>query len=288
MLLQRLAAYQRAIFACQGNTMNDQVIEDLLRPNHSTGPRTEEGKRVCRFNAVRHGLTGQLIVFTPQEHQAYDKHCKMILGFLLPIGDFERDSAQSIADDRWRLKRARSIEASMFALGMAEQNAADTGHPDVDDALAQARTWRRDAHNLHLLTIYEQRIQRAMDKNTAHFKTLQAERKEAAQEAMREAKLLLQLAQAEGKPSRPEPYFRVMAETRESVFSAAEIDREMRRDRLLQDARNYNNSGRLPEKDTTKQSLAASPRSIAPISGPQPPIANPQRPIINPPRRPSE
>ena len=108
--------------------MTDTQPAAAARPNH------------CSLNAFRRVLTGQLIVFAPGEQQAYEKHCKMILDHLTPIGDFERDTAQSIADDRWRLKRARSIEASLFALGMAEHNAADTGQSDVDDGFAQART----------------------------------------------------------------------------------------------------------------------------------------------------
>jgi hypothetical protein len=164
--------------------------DQTQRPNHSTGPKTPEGKSRCRLNASRHGLTGQLCVFTPEEQQAYEKHCKIVHQGLAPVGDFERDLAQSIADDGWRLKRARAIEASTFALGMHEHSIDNTGHVQVDDAFAQARTWRKDAHNLQLLTVYEQRIQRAMDKNLAQFKTRQTERKAEAAEAMKLAKLL--------------------------------------------------------------------------------------------------
>ena len=247
---------QRAIFVREGNAMTDQLIEEALRPNHSTGPKTPEGKRVCRLNAVRHGLTGQLIVFTPEEQQAYDKHCKMILDFLLPVGDFERDTAQSIADDRWRLKRARSIEASTFALAMAEHKADDTGHSQVDDAFAQARTWRADAHNLHLLTIYEQRIQRACDKNIAYLKTLQTERKEAADKAMRDAKILLQFARAQGKPYEPKAFFDAAPQTQESVFSTAEVVREIARGTLLDDTEAYYHRGRLPKKSEVAKASA--------------------------------
>src|SRR5580704_13377508 len=149
--------------------MTDQQ-HDLTPPsNRSTGPKTPEGKARCRLNAYRHGLTGQLCVFTPEEQQAYEKHCKIILEALAPVGDFERDAAQSIADDGWRLKRARAIEASTFALGAHEHAADNTGHSAVDDAFAQARTWCQDARNLQLLTVYEQRIQRAMDKNLAQL-----------------------------------------------------------------------------------------------------------------------
>ena len=154
------------------------------RPNHSTGPKTPEGKRRCRLNAWRHGLTGQLNVLTPEEQQAYERHCKTILEGLAPVGDFERDIVQSIADDRWRLKRARAIEAGAFALGLSENAEDKTGVDAIDDAFAHARTWRQDAHNLQLLTIYEQRIQRSIEKNMAHLKALQAERKAEAREAM--------------------------------------------------------------------------------------------------------
>ncbi len=138
------------------------------RPNHSTGPKTPEGKERCRLNAYRHGLTGQLCIFAPGEQQAYEKHSKIIVEALAPVGDHERDIAQCIADDRWRLKRARSIEAGVFSIGPDCPAAGSSGHPQVDEALAQARTWIEEARNLQLLTIYEQRIQRSADKNLAH------------------------------------------------------------------------------------------------------------------------
>ena len=231
--------------------MTGQQTPDASRHNHSTGPKTPEGKRRCRLNAYRHGLTGQLCVFTPEEQQAYENHCKVIFDALAPVSDFERDLAQSVADDRWRLKRARAIEASTFALGMHQNSIDDTGHTEVDDAFAQARTWLQEAHNLHLLTVYEQRIQRSCDRNMAQLKALQAERKEAAKEAMKQAKLLYQLAQAEGKPYQPELFFITAPEVRESVFSSAEVARELSRASLFHDAEIYHYRGRLPEKDSS-------------------------------------
>src|SRR5579872_6953179 len=96
---------------------NPQPI-DAPRPNHSTGPRTPEGKKVCRLNAYRHGMTGQLNIQSPDEQQAYDQHSQITLAGLAPSGDFERALAQSVAADLWRLNRARTIESSMFALSL--------------------------------------------------------------------------------------------------------------------------------------------------------------------------
>ena len=141
---------------------------------------------------------------------------------------------------------------------MSEHSTAETaGHPEMDNALAQARTWRQDVHNLQLLTVYAHRIQRACEKNTAELKAIQAERKEIAKESMRQAKLLYQLAEAEGKPYRPEAYFLTAPEVRESVFSAPEIAHEISRDTLFQDARSYDFDGSLPKKVEPKHPVEA-------------------------------
>jgi hypothetical protein len=249
---------QQAFFICKGkNDMTGHEPHHNPQPNRSTGPKTPEGKSRCRLNAYRHGLTGQLCVFTPGEQQAYEKHCKVVLEALAPVGDFELDIAQSIANGRWRLKRAGAIEASTFALGLHEHSTDNTGHAEVDDAFAQARTWRQDAHNLQLLTVYEQRIERTCDKNMAHLKTLQTERKQAAAKAMDQAKLLYQTAKAQGKPYRPEAFFTTAPEVTESVYSSAEVAHELSRARLLYDAENYVYYRKLPKQNEPEQSMEA-------------------------------
>ncbi len=51
-------------------------------------------------------------VYLRGEKQAYEEHCRIILDVLAPVMRLRADiSAQSVADGRWRLKRALSIEA---------------------------------------------------------------------------------------------------------------------------------------------------------------------------------
>jgi hypothetical protein len=38
----------------------------------STGPRTPEGKKRSSLNAVRHGLTGQIVVHTREDQKAFN------------------------------------------------------------------------------------------------------------------------------------------------------------------------------------------------------------------------
>ena len=134
----------------------------------------------------------------------------------------------------------------MFALGM-QYSAHDTGAPQVDEAFDQAHTWVRESRNLQLLTIYEQRIQRSVDKNMNRLEALRTRREQAGKEDMRQAKLLLQLAQAEGKPYQPEAYFSTAPVARESVFSTPEVARELNLDKRLENAKIYNYSGKLPK-----------------------------------------
>ncbi len=129
----------------------------------------------------------------------------------------------------------------------------DTGAPQVDDAFSQARTWTQDAKNLQLLTIFAQRIQRSVDKNVAYLETIQTRRKEAAKSAMSEAKLLYQFAQVEGRPYQPEAYFTTAPEVLESVFSTAEIARQLNRDKVYSSALSHYFHGKLPKKDRPLQ-----------------------------------
>src|SRR6516165_9444649 len=160
-----------------------QIESNRANAQLPTGPRTEEGKRRSSLNAFRHGLTGQIVIHTPEDQAAFQRHCDAIREALKPVGALETDLAQAIAEDKWRLNRARALENSIFTLGFQEHSDPNAGHPEVDAALAQGRTWIAQARNLQLLTTYEQRIRRSVEKNMAEIKALQAERKAAIAEA---------------------------------------------------------------------------------------------------------
>ena len=234
-----------------------QLTANVANAQKSSGPKTEQGKHRTHLNAYRHGLTGQICLLTADEQQAFDHHCTGIRESLQPVGALETDLAQSIAEDHWRLKRARAIEASTFALGSHQRASDSAGHPEVDNAFAQVRTWEKAAHNLQLLTIYEQRIRRAVEKNMAQFETLQTKRKAEAAKAMEQAKMLYRLAKAQGKPYRPEAFFTAAPEVRESVFSSAEVARELSRARLLANAQTYHYIDKLPEENHPEQPVEA-------------------------------
>ena len=207
--------------------MTDKQLEaNRANAQLSTGPKTPEGKRRSSLNASRHQLTGKIHIATPEESEVFDKHCRAYHEALAPLGIIESDIVQEIAEDRWRLKRARSLENSVFALGHETHiDTMNAGSPQVDAALTEGKTWIEQAKNLQLLTLYENRIRRAIEKNTAQLQALQAERKAAFISARGDAIRLSQLAEAEGETYDPATDFEPAREHGGFIFSATEIAR---------------------------------------------------------------
>ena len=120
------------------------------------------------FNAYRHGLTGQVLVIAPADEQPYKDHCRGIHQSMAPVGGLEIDLVQQIADDRWRMKRA--IRHRKRRPRPRTEPIPTTPSPateQVDVALAQGRVWNEQKKDLNLLTLYENRIQRRIEKNIA-------------------------------------------------------------------------------------------------------------------------
>jgi hypothetical protein len=151
------------------------------------------------LNAYRHGLTGQVLILTPEDEVAYMAHCQTIHQSWAPVGGMEIELVQEIADDRWRLKHAAALINNTFALGMTRPDTITAHHPQIDAAFAQTRTWLDDPKSLALLTLYQQRIKNKELKTTAMLRQLQQERREALKQAVGEAALLAQLAVSKGE-----------------------------------------------------------------------------------------
>ena len=81
---------------------------------HSTGPRTAEGKHRSSQNAMKHGLCA-LDPFIPGEDPAaFQEHfCEIELD-LRPATAIESNLVEQIADVSWRLKRLSRIDCGVL------------------------------------------------------------------------------------------------------------------------------------------------------------------------------
>jgi hypothetical protein len=207
-----------------------QLAANQSNAQLSTGPKTAEGKKRCSLNARRHNLTGQVTAMTDEDRAAHDEFSAALIKNLAPQGAMELQLAQRIATDSWRLNRTSAIEDNLFAIGFSEHaNDFTTEHPEVHAALIAARVFTVESRYLELLTLYEQRMNRSLQKNLALLKSLQAERKEQREREFEEAGKLLQLSEFKGLRYEP---------ARDGfVFSNEEIHAGVDRSRRLERAR---------------------------------------------------
>ncbi len=203
-----------------------QLEANRRNAQRSTGPRTEEGKKASALNARRHNLTGQVTAMTDADRIMHDAFSASIVESLSPEGAMETQLAQRIATDSWRLNRISAVEDNLFALGhAAKSDETETEDPEIHAALTAAKVYKAESKQLQLLTLYEQRINRNLQKNVATLQALQAARLAKREAEMKEAKKLLQLSEMKGLQYDP---------TKDGfVFSTAEIHAAIDRERRL-------------------------------------------------------
>jgi septal ring factor EnvC (AmiA/AmiB activator) len=204
---------------------------ETKKSSGSTGPTSAAGKEIVSKNALVHGLSGRTHPCLPGEEGPYEQFCREMIQALAPVGILEQSVAEAIAKDRWRHRRAIVMENALFSRIAQEQ-------PDSADAAAALADAYLDASKgLRTVALYANRLQRAIEKNTAYLESLQAKRKAAHAQAREEAILLTQLAEANGETYKPAPDFPPNGAPGEFVYSAPEIARLIARASRLSDAK---------------------------------------------------
>jgi hypothetical protein len=220
-----------------------QIAANRLNAQLSSGPKSPEGRKRSSMNAMRHGLTGQVTTMTDEDRTAHEKFSRALIQSLAPEGAMETQFAQRIATDSWRLNRISAVEDNLFALGLHEHGGKlHLENEQIDAALTAAAVFAGTVgpyprnglsqpstlgQQLQLLTLYEQRLNRAIQKNLAILQQLQATRKSANEAAMKEASTLLKLSEMRGLEYSPTKDGFVFSN--EQIHAA--IDRQHRLDR---------------------------------------------------------
>src|SRR6266852_3490181 len=189
---------------------------------HSTGPKTEAGKKRSSLNAYRHGLTGQTIILPAEDLDAYQDFTDTLFKDYTPVGTLEKQLVQSLADTSWRLNRVAALESNLIGLGFDEHsNSISTEHPEAHAALVIIEAMREHARPLAVLGLHTARLSRHFEKTLTQLKDAQKERRATEATRLAEAASLLQMDQKQGLPYNPsEDGF---------VFSNSEIETFIRR-----------------------------------------------------------
>jgi hypothetical protein len=82
----------------------------------STGPKTDDGKRRSRVNAVRHGLTAETVVGSLEDAEDYKEFEAAIISDYCAETAVARELVLRLASLLWRLRRATAIETDTLEI----------------------------------------------------------------------------------------------------------------------------------------------------------------------------
>ncbi len=164
---------------------------------HSTGPRTTEGKNRSKLNAVKHNLSGNHLILQNHEYAEHIRITKAMLADLKPQTEPERQIAQKIIDLNFRINRITAIENNLLNFDMSANDPDSIADEGVARMFAQTRAWKKDAQSFEILGRYEARLSRQLLQYQKEFERLQTVRKAeeaAAAQATEKAPLNPELA----------------------------------------------------------------------------------------------
>ena len=160
---------------------------------HSTGPRSAEGKARSSQNAIKHGLTAATPVLASEDRAAYGAHCRRFLDEYQPATPTETQLVQELAGTSWRLNRIPLLEADVL------DRAAN---PPTEEARIQFDIV--DAHRLLAgLGLHSARLSRQFQKTLATLNQIQTSRREQERRDLKDAAALLELHKHKGIPWEP-------------------------------------------------------------------------------------
>jgi len=166
----------------------------------STGPRTPEGKQRSSLNALRHGLTGQIVVMPTEDLQAYRTHCVSFVDDLKPKGPIESHLVQSLADTSWRLNRVASLEANLLTLAAAREPDPCTDTPgQIQQAMAIAAALENHSKAFSNLSLHSQRLSRQFERTAAQLAELQKARRFQETLALKDLLRILDMHKKKGE-----------------------------------------------------------------------------------------
>src|SRR5712664_2764194 len=168
---------------------------------HSTGPKTEAGKKRSSLNAYRHGLTGQTIILPAEDLVAYQDFTRTFFDDYKPVGTLEKQLVQSLADTSWRLNRVAALEHNLIGLAFDEHsNSISTEHPEAHAALVIIEAMREQSRPLAVFGLHTARFSGHFEKTLTPLKYAQKERRATEATQLAEAASLLQMDQKQGIP----------------------------------------------------------------------------------------
>src|SRR5579884_3618894 len=150
----------------------------------STGPKTPEGKQRSRFNALRRGVTRQVLLMPEEDLKAYLMFEQGFIDHFKPEGPVERQEVKFIADAAWKINASTNWQQAIFTQRAFPEMERSHQRPEVAAAVAIANVVSRMTKELCNLSLYESRLHRQYQRSLDRLTELQENRREQQQKTV--------------------------------------------------------------------------------------------------------
>jgi hypothetical protein len=162
----------------------------------------ESGKKRSSLNALRHGLTGQIVVMPAEDLAAYQSHVKSFTDEYQPQGATEAHLVQALADTSWRLNRVAAQETNLLSLGLSHPTTIDAPQ-QIEDAMSIAAALESQSKALSNLSMHSQRLSRQFERTVTQLRDLQQTRRAQEEHGLNDLLDVLEMYEAKGESYNP-------------------------------------------------------------------------------------
>ena len=157
-----------------------QVEANRLNASLPRGPLSETAAAAISQNATKHGLTAKQIVLRHEDEAEYQELRASIVTEYQPATAQEHRLADQIAQNYWRLLRARRVETAAFEnqLDALKHKLAIDPEAPIDNDQGISICMSTDPRHFDTLRRYETAIERAWYRAIRELRTLQNERRQ--------------------------------------------------------------------------------------------------------------
>jgi hypothetical protein len=145
--------------------------------NNKGGPKTEEGKNVSKYNAIKHGLLSKEVFIENEKRKDFDGLREELYEALSPEGSVECLLVERIISNVWRLKRALYVETKTLEWYQNDYDLLGSSLGESEEQ-QERKSVKKMLSNESIETIqrYETTLERSVFKSLHELERLQAKR----------------------------------------------------------------------------------------------------------------
>ena len=192
-----------------------QIEANRRNAQRSSGPVTELGKAVAKFNSLKHGMTAGTTVLPYEDANSYAELRESFVATYNPVNAVEAALVETVVNSYWRLLRVRRVETAAITLGirgLKKRNDLSI-EPRIDDDMALAVLLNDDEDVLRKVERHQARIERC------YFQAIETLRK-VQKDRLREERLTTAHPAQIGFVSPPEPQIATQAQKAQTACGA--------------------------------------------------------------------